>query len=152
MSRDPGVKSTARFHLLTRLRKQYLYSSPVLTAFWLVKHRDNFTLTFLSRYRDGLRVPFPAEAIFCSPWSLIQWIPGAPSPGHETGHLPSPSAEVKNGGAIPPLPDMYSWHSLIKHGGNFTFHLFYRDKQLFSHAYFMNSNMSWRRLFLRFST
>jgi hypothetical protein len=39
----------------------------------------------------------------------IQWVPGAPSPGvkrqgRETDHSPPSSAEVKNGGAIPPLP------------------------------------------------
>jgi hypothetical protein len=45
-----------------------------------------------------------------------EWVPGAPSPGgkvarREADHSPQSSAEVKNGGAIPPLPHMSSWHS-----------------------------------------
>jgi hypothetical protein len=38
-------------------------------------------------------------------------------------HSPPSSAKVKNGGAIPPLPRMSSWHSsqLIKHRDNFIF-------------------------------
>jgi hypothetical protein len=31
--------------------------------------------------------------------------------GREADHSPPSSAEVKNGGAIPPLPHMFSWHS-----------------------------------------
>jgi hypothetical protein len=31
--------------------------------------------------------------------------------GREADHLPRFSAKVKNGGAIPPLPHMLSWHS-----------------------------------------
>jgi hypothetical protein len=44
----------------------------------------------------------------------IQWVLRAPSPevkgaGHEADHpLPS-SAEIKNGGAVPPLPHTSSW-------------------------------------------
>jgi hypothetical protein len=41
----------------------------------------------------------------------IRWVPGAPPPGikrqgHEADHSPPSSAEVKNGGALPPLPHM----------------------------------------------
>jgi hypothetical protein len=48
--------------------------------------------------------------------SSVQLVPRALSPavkrqGRETDHLPPPSAEVKNSGAVPPLPDMSSWHS-----------------------------------------
>jgi hypothetical protein len=44
----------------------------------------------------------------------IEWVPGAISPGvkgpgRETDHSPPSSADVKNGGAIPPLPHMFSW-------------------------------------------
>jgi hypothetical protein len=45
----------------------------------------------------------------------IQWVPGALYPGakrpgrEETDYSPSSSAEVKNGGAIPPLPNTTSW-------------------------------------------
>jgi hypothetical protein len=46
----------------------------------------------------------------------IQWVPGDPSlgvkrPGREVDHSSSSSAEVKNGGAIPPLPLTSSWHN-----------------------------------------
>jgi hypothetical protein len=42
----------------------------------------------------------------------IQWVPGVLSPGlkryeHEADRLPPPSAEGKNGGAIPPLSPIY---------------------------------------------
>jgi hypothetical protein len=45
-----------------------------------------------------------------------QWIPQAISPGvkwpgHEADHSAPPNAKVKNGEAIPPLPQMSSWHS-----------------------------------------
>jgi hypothetical protein len=50
-----------------------------------------------------------------------------PSPGvkrqwREADHSLSSSAEVRNGGAKPPLPHMSSWHGayLIKHRDNFT--------------------------------
>jgi hypothetical protein len=40
---------------------------------------------------------------------------------HEADHSPPSNAEAKNGGAIPPLPHVSSWHSiqLIKHRNNF---------------------------------
>jgi hypothetical protein len=43
----------------------------------------------------------------------IHWVPGALSPGvkrqgREADHSPPFSAEVKNGGAIPPIPHMSS--------------------------------------------
>jgi hypothetical protein len=46
----------------------------------------------------------------------IQWVLGALSlgiklPEHEGDCSPPSAAEVKNGGAIPSLPDMSSWHS-----------------------------------------
>jgi hypothetical protein len=46
--------------------------------------------------------------------SPIQWVPGAVSPqvkgpGSEADHAPPSSAEVKNGGATPPLPLPPSW-------------------------------------------
>jgi hypothetical protein len=46
---------------------------------------------------------------------LVQWVLGAFSlwvkrPGSEADHSPPSSAEVKNGGVIPPLPHISSWH------------------------------------------
>jgi hypothetical protein len=45
----------------------------------------------------------------------IQWVPGAvflgvKRPDREADHSPPSSAEVKNGGAIPPFPDISSWN------------------------------------------
>jgi hypothetical protein len=42
---------------------------------------------------------------------------GVKRPGREADHSPPSSTEVKNGGAIPPLPHISSWCSaeLIKH-------------------------------------
>jgi hypothetical protein len=39
----------------------------------------------------------------------IQWVPGVKRPGREADHSPPSSAEVKNGGAMPPLPYTSSW-------------------------------------------
>jgi hypothetical protein len=58
----------------------------------------------------------------------MQWVPWAVSlgvkrQGHKTDHSPKYSGEVKNDGAILPLPHTSSWHgaSLIKPRDNFTF-------------------------------
>jgi hypothetical protein len=55
----------------------------------------------------------------------IWWVPGALSTGvkrlgHEADHSSPSSADVKNGGAVPPLPHMFSWHcvSFIKQRDN----------------------------------
>jgi hypothetical protein len=46
----------------------------------------------------------------------IQWVPGAASlrvqrRGREADHSPKSSAEVKNGGATPPLPRLFmAWY------------------------------------------
>jgi hypothetical protein len=42
--------------------------------------------------------------------------PGSKMQDREADHSPPSSSEAKNGGAIPPLPDVSSWHR-----GNFTF-------------------------------
>jgi hypothetical protein len=74
---------------------------------------------WLSRYSDGLRAGssgfeiflyFTASSHVLGPsQSPIQWIPWALSPGvklswRETVHRLEASAEIKNRGAIPPLP------------------------------------------------
>jgi hypothetical protein len=54
----------------------------------------NFPLSTASRRsRPTLEPPQP----------LIQWEPGIKRQGREAGHSPPTSAEVKEGGAIPPL-------------------------------------------------
>jgi hypothetical protein len=52
---------------------------------------------------------------------------GVKRPGREANRLPSSSAEVKNGGAVPPVPNMSPWHNakLIKHKDNLPFYLYY---------------------------
>jgi hypothetical protein len=49
--------------------------------------------------------------------------PEVKQPAREADHSPPSSAEVKNDGAIPPLPHTSSWRgaSLIKHRDNFKF-------------------------------
>jgi hypothetical protein len=47
--------------------------------------------------------------------SNVRWVPGALSPAvkrqvREADHSPPSNAEVKNGGAISPLPHMFSYH------------------------------------------
>jgi hypothetical protein len=46
----------------------------------------------------------------------IQWVPGALSPGvkrpeREADHWSPSSTKIKKGGAIPPFPNISSWHS-----------------------------------------
>jgi hypothetical protein len=83
----------------------------------------------LSRYSDGLDGPgFDSRECKICLFSTasrpilgltqlpIEWLPGALSlwvkrQGRESDHSPPSSAEVKKGGAIPPLPHMSSWHS-----------------------------------------
>jgi hypothetical protein len=87
----------------------HFYPSPVgITTDWTSRVRfpavQDFLFTTASR---------PARGPTQHP---ILWAPGALSPevkrpGREADHSPQSSAEVKNGGAIPPLPNMSSWHS-----------------------------------------
>jgi hypothetical protein len=76
-------------------------------------------LCFRSRYSSGLRAgrsglasrqgqdflfSTASKSTLGPPQPPIQWLPGALSPGREDDHSPPLSAEVNNGGAIPPLP------------------------------------------------
>jgi hypothetical protein len=72
-------------------------------------------------------VRFPAEATDCSllhsiqtgsrahpasyPMGVGNFSPGVKRPDRDTNHSPPSSAEVKNGGTIPPLPPMS--HGLV---------------------------------------
>jgi hypothetical protein len=64
----------------------------------------------------------PASYPMGTVWALS---PGVKWRGREVDHSPQSSSEVKNGEAIPPLPDVSSWcgAQLIKHRGIFTFML-----------------------------
>jgi hypothetical protein len=55
----------------------------------------------------------------------IQWIPGVKRPGCEADHSPPTTAEVRNGGAIPPLPhvlvawgELYHYFNGVSSGSN----------------------------------
>jgi hypothetical protein len=83
----------------------------------------------LSQYRDGLRawVRFPAGRINFSLFHRVQtgseayptsystgtgaFFPVIKRQGRDADHSSPSSAEVKNGGAILPLPHTSSWHS-----------------------------------------
>jgi hypothetical protein len=69
--------------------------------------------------------------------------------GREAGKSPPFSAEVKNGGAISPLPHLSSWHSacLIKHRNNFAFTLTYLNMSLFG---FWNNKLFGREVLTGF--
>jgi hypothetical protein len=45
-----------------------------------------------------------------SPMGTGGSFPGGKAAGREADHSPLSSAEVKNGGAVPPLPHTSSWH------------------------------------------
>jgi hypothetical protein len=57
---------------------------------------------------------------------------GVKRPGRESDHSLPSSAEVKNGGAIPPLPHTSSWRSaqLITGITNFLYHFPYFEKKI----------------------
>jgi hypothetical protein len=44
-------------------------------------------------------------------WVLRELSTGIKRPGHEADHSLAPTVEVKNGGVLPTLPHMSSWHS-----------------------------------------
>jgi hypothetical protein len=50
------------------------------------------------------------------------YFPKSKQPWHEADHSPPSNTEVKNGGAVPLLPNMSTWHGtqLIKHRDSFT--------------------------------
>jgi hypothetical protein len=58
--------------------------------------------------------------------SLVAFSLGIKRQGREADHSPSTTAEVKKGGATPPLPHMSSWQSAqpFKHPSNFIFTIY----------------------------
>jgi hypothetical protein len=90
---------------------------------WMNVHRDCLIVRSYS-----FRVSKPAETIestSVNTYTFIQIYPalGIKQPGHEADHSYPPTADVKNGGVIPPLPHTPLWHSarLIKDKDNFTY-------------------------------
>jgi hypothetical protein len=83
-----------------------------LIDFNILNLRQGQDLSLLHKDQTGSRA-HPREAIS----------PGGEETGCEADYSPPCSAKVKNGGAIPLLSHMSSWHcaSLIKHRDKFTF-------------------------------
>jgi hypothetical protein len=89
---------------------------------WLSPYSDRLWATqqgFDSRHGPHFRFSITSTPALGPTQPPIQWVPGVKS-GRETGLSPPSSAEVKNGGAIPPLYYMSSRHSAsqIKHRDN----------------------------------
>jgi hypothetical protein len=131
------VKLTIHLNLVPGSRKLELYlHSPTRLRGMVIKYLSTGRLLpfseYLSRYSDGVRtgqpefnsrqcqqisffstIPRPALVPTQSPiqWESGEISPGVKRPGLKADHSPSSSAEVKNGGAIPPLPHMYLRHS-----------------------------------------
>jgi hypothetical protein len=62
---------------------------------------------------DIHRFPIASRPALGANQPPIEWIPGFPGgekAGREADHSLSSGAEVKNGGAIPPVPNISSWH------------------------------------------
>jgi hypothetical protein len=57
---------------------------------------------------SGLSPTPPIIIIVSYPVGTVGSFPGAKQKGHEADHLPPSSAEVKNSGAVPPLPNVSS--------------------------------------------
>jgi hypothetical protein len=82
-------------------------------------HHVNFSIIILKHRRiaTGCRLDGNGfDSALAPTQPPVQWVLGALSPGvkhqgREADHSPPSCTEVKNGGAIPPLPCMSSWHS-----------------------------------------
>jgi hypothetical protein len=74
--------------------------------------------------RSKIFLPCSASILALGPAQPIRWVPGVKRPGSEADHSPPTSAEVKSGGAIPPLPHRSSWRGaeVVKHRDNVTRH------------------------------
>jgi hypothetical protein len=95
------------FLVISKLRS-FIFTIPAFTyspGFDSRQGKDIFLFSITSRPALGLTQP------------PIQWVPGALSPWSKLlereadHHSPPSSAEVKNGGAIRPLPHASSWRS-----------------------------------------
>jgi hypothetical protein len=67
--------------------------------------RQGKNFLFFTDSRSALRPTHPP--IEWVPWAISPWLK---RPVREANHLPPSIAEIKNDGAIPPLPHMLSWH------------------------------------------
>jgi hypothetical protein len=112
------------YHLL-KLIKKFIYvlhlringswdsSGSILTR--ILTDHQIFEVQFPAEARDfsvlhTVQTGSGAHLAFCR-MGLRALSPGIKWPGHEADNSPPSSAEVENGGALPPLPYMPSWHS-----------------------------------------
>jgi hypothetical protein len=97
---------------------------PLLSIFILILSSRDSSVGIATGWTAGVRFPAGADFLFSvaslpalgPTQPLIQWVPREISTrvkrwGREADHSTPSSAEVKNVGAIPPLPHMSSWHS-----------------------------------------
>jgi hypothetical protein len=140
------VESRAKFHLSMHCTQEYKKLNHVLikflTALTYILHFSeswNGSVVIATGYELNGQGLTPSKGkIFLSSTVFrldlgptqppIQWVLGALSPGlkslaREADYSPPSNAEVKNGGAIPPLSHISSWLSakLIMHNVKFTF-------------------------------
>jgi hypothetical protein len=96
----------------------------------VLEHRDSSVGMAMVgvRFLEGARVYFFSQQrpdrLWGRPSLLSSGYRGVKRPECEAGHFSLSSAEVKKGGAIPPLPHMFSCRvaRLIEHRENFTVH------------------------------
>jgi hypothetical protein len=72
---------------------------------------------------------------------IVSSFPGVKRPGREPGHSPTSSAEVENGGAIPPLPNTSSYNFALPLSINFL-SLYYLGKHIISNITNINLESS----------
>jgi hypothetical protein len=101
-SKHSWVKTTETHYHHLHVRTTCLNSSRPFPTSW-------YPLSFMN-----LILLHTTQCFYLTP--PIQWVPtvispGVKRPGREPDHSSISSAEVMNGGAIPPLADMSSWHS-----------------------------------------
>jgi hypothetical protein len=85
------------------------------TSYWELVWRRATGWTARFRFPVGARLFSSPQSPNQAQSAPLQWAPGSPflavkRPRREADHSPPSSAEVKNGGAIPPLPHLPSWH------------------------------------------
>jgi hypothetical protein len=81
----------------------------IVTGYGLDGQGSNSDRDKIFLYSIASRLAWHPPGLLSSQYQgLFHW---GKSAGHETDRSPPSSAEVKNDGAIPPLPDMSSWHN-----------------------------------------
>jgi hypothetical protein len=118
VSKNSFNKSVSQEYLILVFRKMKLQAEEYFTAIFVSLRNILWAGRpgFDSRQFKIFLFSTASRPVVGPTHSPIQWILGAVSPGvkgqgREADHSPPSSAEVKIGGAIPPLPQIYSWHN-----------------------------------------